>query len=70
MRLNERARARRNAAREHAERQLADKLGGIKVPQTWLRGLPPSPELPKGRGAVSTKGDPQPRPSRSFGGRA
>jgi hypothetical protein len=67
--LNAQAGTRKNAAREHVERQLADNLYGIKVPHAWLRG-PIPPREPEGRDAVSTKGDPQPRPSRNLEVRA
>jgi hypothetical protein len=56
MRLSERVRARRDAARERADRRLAYKLGGtwIQIPRTWLRGpLPPSETT--GGGATPTR---------------
>jgi hypothetical protein len=70
MRLDEQVRARHDAAREYAEKQLAHKLCGIEVPRSWLRGMPLRTDA-TGRGAVPTqKGDPPPRPSPILGGRS
>jgi hypothetical protein len=64
MRLNERVRARHDAAREHADRKLATRLGGADIPRAWFQGTLP-PLGSHGRGAVTaTQGDPPPRPSR------